>query len=73
MRAIACWRRPARCTRLFPSRATKCLRGESCTSVFDAKAGIELDPTFMKVIAWYDNEWGYASKLLDLAVRTAAR
>lgn len=49
------------------------IRGESCTSVFDAKAGIELDPTFMKVIAWYDNECGYASKLLDLAVRTAAR
>lgn len=48
------------------------IRGESCTSVFDAKAGMELDPTFMKVIAWYDNEWGYASKLLDLAVRIAA-
>jgi glyceraldehyde 3-phosphate dehydrogenase len=45
------------------------IRGESCTSVFDAKAGMELDPTFMKLIAWYDNEWGYASKLLDLSVR----
>jgi glyceraldehyde 3-phosphate dehydrogenase len=45
------------------------IRGESCTSVFDAKAGMELDPTFMKLIAWYDNEWGYASKLLDLAVK----
>jgi glyceraldehyde 3-phosphate dehydrogenase len=43
------------------------LRGEACTSVFDAKAGIQLDPTFVKLIAWYDNEWGYASKLLDLA------
>ena len=44
------------------------LRGEACTSVFDAKAGIQLDPTFVKLIAWYDNEWGYSSKLLDLAV-----
>jgi glyceraldehyde 3-phosphate dehydrogenase len=43
------------------------LRGEACTSVFDAKAGIQLDPTFVKLIAWYDNEWGYSSKLLDLA------
>jgi len=49
------------------------LRGEACTSVFDAKAGMQLDPTFVKLIAWYDNEWGYASKLLDLAVVTAAR
>jgi glyceraldehyde 3-phosphate dehydrogenase len=48
------------------------MRGESCTSVFDAKAGIQLDPTFVKLIAWYDNEWGYSSKLLDLAVRIAA-
>jgi glyceraldehyde 3-phosphate dehydrogenase len=48
------------------------MRGESCTSVFDAKAGIQLDPTFVKLIAWYDNEWGYASKLLDLAITMAA-
>jgi glyceraldehyde 3-phosphate dehydrogenase len=48
------------------------LRGESCTSVFDAKAGIQLDPTFVKLIAWYDNEWAYSSKLLDLALRMAA-
>jgi glyceraldehyde 3-phosphate dehydrogenase len=48
------------------------LRGESCTSVFDAKAGIQLDPTFVKLIAWYDNEWAYSSKLLDLAIRMAA-
>jgi glyceraldehyde 3-phosphate dehydrogenase len=47
------------------------LRGEAYTSVFDAKAGIQLDPTFVKLVAWYDNEWGYASKLLDLAVRAA--
>ncbi len=44
------------------------VRGESCTSIFDAKAGIQLDPTFVKLVAWYDNEWGYSSKLLDLAV-----
>jgi glyceraldehyde 3-phosphate dehydrogenase len=47
------------------------VRGDACTSVFDAKAGIQLDPTFVKLIAWYDNEWGYSSKLLDLAVRIA--
>jgi glyceraldehyde 3-phosphate dehydrogenase len=41
-------------------------RGESCTSVFDAGAGIALDPTFVKVVAWYDNEWGYSCKVLDL-------
>jgi glyceraldehyde 3-phosphate dehydrogenase len=44
------------------------MRGEACTAVFDAKAGLQLDPTFVKLVAWYDNEWGYASKLLDLAV-----
>jgi glyceraldehyde 3-phosphate dehydrogenase len=49
------------------------MRGETCTSVFDARAGIQLDPTFVKVVAWYDNEWGYASKLLDLAVMTSNR
>jgi glyceraldehyde 3-phosphate dehydrogenase len=43
------------------------IRGETCTSVFDAKAGLGLDPTFVKLIAWYDNEWGYSNKLLDLA------
>jgi glyceraldehyde 3-phosphate dehydrogenase len=45
------------------------MRGEACTAVFDARAGMALDPTFVKLIAWYDNEWGYSSKLLDLAVR----
>lgn len=48
------------------------LRGDPCTSVFDAKAGIQLDPTFVKLIAWYDNEWAYSTKLLDLALRLAA-
>jgi glyceraldehyde 3-phosphate dehydrogenase len=42
-------------------------RGESCTSVFDADAGIALDGTFVKVIAWYDNEWGYSCKVLEMA------
>jgi len=41
-------------------------RGESCTSVFDAEAGIALDPTFVKIVAWYDNEWGYSNKVLEM-------
>lgn len=49
------------------------VRGEACTAVFDAKAGVQLDPTFVKVIAWYDNEWGYSSKLLDLAALRPSR
>jgi glyceraldehyde 3-phosphate dehydrogenase len=47
------------------------LRGDACVSIFDAKAGMQLDPTFVKVVAWYDNEWGYSSKLLDLAKKVA--
>jgi glyceraldehyde 3-phosphate dehydrogenase len=42
-------------------------RGESCTSTFDADAGIALDSTFVKVVSWYDNEWGYSSKCLEMA------
>ncbi len=42
-------------------------RDETCTSVFDAEAGIALDSTFVKVVSWYDNEWGYASKVLEMA------
>ena len=41
-------------------------RGESCTSVFDAEAGIALDGTFVKVVSWYDNEWGYSNKVLEM-------
>ncbi|MCK9381212.1 MAG: type I glyceraldehyde-3-phosphate dehydrogenase [Sulfuritalea sp.] len=41
-------------------------RGESCTSVFDADAGIALDSTFVKIVSWYDNEWGYSSKVLEM-------
>jgi glyceraldehyde 3-phosphate dehydrogenase len=41
-------------------------RDETCTSVFDAEAGIALDSTFVKVVSWYDNEWGYSSKVLEM-------
>lgn len=47
-------------------------RGESCTSVFDAEAGMSLDGTFVKVVSWYDNEWGYSSKVLEM-VRVIAK
>jgi glyceraldehyde 3-phosphate dehydrogenase len=47
-------------------------RGEPCTSVFDAEAGIALDKTFVKVVAWYDNEWGYSNKVLEM-VRVMSR
>jgi glyceraldehyde 3-phosphate dehydrogenase len=47
-------------------------RGEPCTSVFDAEAGIMLDSTFVKVVAWYDNEWGYSNKVLEM-VRVIGR
>ena len=42
-------------------------RDDPRTSIFDAKAGIQLDPTFVKVCAWYDNEWGYSNKVLEMA------
>ena len=42
-------------------------RGEAMTSVFDAEAGIALDSTFVKIVAWYDNEWGYSNKVLEMA------
>ena len=48
-------------------------RGESCTSVFDAEAGIALDKTFVKVVSWYDNEWGYSNKCLEMARVIAAK
>jgi glyceraldehyde 3-phosphate dehydrogenase len=41
-------------------------RGETCPSVFDADAGIQLDPTFVKIVAWYDNEYGYTCNLMRL-------
>ena len=42
-------------------------RNNPCTSIFDAKAGIQLDPTFVKVCSWYDNEWGYSNKVCEMA------
>ena len=47
-------------------------RDEVCTSVFDAEAGIALDNTFVKVVSWYDNEWGYSCKVLEM-VRVIAK
>jgi glyceraldehyde 3-phosphate dehydrogenase len=47
-------------------------RDEVCTSVFDAEAGMALDSTFVKVVSWYDNEWGYSCKVLEM-VRVMAR
>jgi glyceraldehyde 3-phosphate dehydrogenase len=47
-------------------------RGEPMTSVFDADAGIALDKTFVKVVAWYDNEWGYSNKVLEMVRVVAA-
>ena len=45
--------------------------GETCTSTFDAGAGIALTDTFVKVVSWYDNEWGYSCKVLDLVMHMA--
>jgi glyceraldehyde 3-phosphate dehydrogenase len=42
-------------------------RGDARTSIFDAEAGIALDSTFVKIVSWYDNEWGYSSKVLEMA------
>jgi glyceraldehyde 3-phosphate dehydrogenase len=42
-------------------------RGEACTSTFDAEAGIQMDDTFVKLISWYDNEWGYSCKVVEMA------
>ena len=47
-------------------------RGCSLTSIFDEKAGIALDDTFVKVLSWYDNEWGYSNKVLEM-VRVIAK
>ncbi len=45
--------------------------GDARTSIFDAKAGIQLTPTFVKVVSWYDNEIGYSNKVLDLVAHMA--
>jgi len=46
-------------------------RGDARSSIFDAEAGIALDPTFVKLVSWYDNEWGYSNRCLDM-VRVVA-
>ena len=46
--------------------------GETCTSVFDAKAGIAISDTFVKVVSWYDNEFGYSDKIVDLLEYSAS-
>jgi glyceraldehyde 3-phosphate dehydrogenase len=45
--------------------------GDPRTSVFDAKAGISLNDNFVKLVAWYDNEWGYSNKVVDLILHMA--
>merc|ERR1711988_1118264 len=47
--------------------------GETCSTVFDAEAGIMLTPTFVKLVSWYDNEWGYSTRLVDLVGLMAAK
>jgi len=47
-------------------------QGDSHSSVFDAKAGIMLTSTFVKLVSWYDNEWGYSNRLAELAIHVAA-
>lgn len=42
------------------------LNGSTESSIFDAKAGISLNPNFVKLVSWYDNEWGYSRRVLDL-------
>jgi len=47
--------------------------GETCSTVFDAGAGIMLTPTFVKLVTWYDNEWGYSTRLVDLVANMAVK
>ena len=46
--------------------------GDSRSSIFDAKAGIALNKNFVKLVSWYDNEWGYSSRVLDLIAHIAS-
>lgn len=45
--------------------------GDNRSSIFDAKAGISLNKNFIKLVSWYDNEWGYSRRVLDLLVYIA--
>ena len=47
------------------------MNGDTHSSVFDAKAGISLNPNFVKLVAWYDNEWGYSRRVIDLLGESA--
>lgn len=49
------------------------LMGNPYSSIFDAKAGISLNPNFHKLVSWYDNEWGYSNRLVDLGVLVAGK
>jgi len=51
---------------------SKDFEGDSRSSIFDVKAGIALNDKFVKLVSWYDNEWGYSNRLVDLIVYTAA-
>ena len=48
-------------------------KGDGRSSIFDAGAGIELNGNFFKVVSWYDNEWGYSKRVLDLMVTMAQK
>merc|ERR1712087_1092780 len=46
-------------------------QGDARSSIFDKGAGIMLSPTFVKLVSWYDNEWGYSNRLVELAIHMA--
>ena len=50
------------------SPGLSCAQGDSRSSIFDAGAGISLTETFVKLVSWYDNEWGYSNRLVELAM-----
>jgi glyceraldehyde 3-phosphate dehydrogenase len=47
------------------------MNGNPASSIFDAKAGISLNDNFVKLVSWYDNEWGYSRRVLDLLAHVA--